>query len=130
MTVQRRNKNLIFSFLILLLYISIALLLFYPGTSGLGDFFNLSVLLIFTYYIAIGGGILLLLLRVLKWLKDKYALVYILCGVVNLFLAFTGICMYLLNKADMDWLHNSIGNLFIGFLLLCDVFIIPVKGGN
>jgi hypothetical protein len=130
MKIHRRNKNLIVSILILSACICMAFLLFYPGSSGLGNFFNLAVLLIFTYYLAVGGGIILLLLRVLKWLKDKYSLIYILTGAFNLFLACVGICLYFMHKAGIDWLHNSLGNLFVAFLVLTDVFILPANAGN
>lgn len=128
MKFHRKYKNLVASILFLAAYMIIAVLLFYPGSTGLGDFFNLSVLLIFTYYLAISAGILLLLLRLIKWFKDRYSFIYVLVGVLNLSLACTGFVLYYFEKADTAWLHNSIGNLFIGFLIFADIFILfPAK---
>jgi hypothetical protein len=128
MKFHRKYKNLAAAFAILAVYIVIVALLFYPGSAGLGGYFNLSVLLIFTYYIAITTGIVLLLLRLFKWYKDRFSLIYILAGTLNLCLAFAGFVLYYVGKADMTWLHNSFGNLFIGFLFFADTFILfPAK---
>jgi hypothetical protein len=128
MNLHRKYKNLGIALGILAVYIVTAAVLFYPGSTGLGTFFNFSVLLILTYNIAIAAGIVLLLLRLLKWYKDKLSLIYILTGTLNIFLAFSGFVLYFFEKADMAWLHNSIGNLFIGFLMYADIFfLLPAK---
>jgi hypothetical protein len=125
MKIRQRYRYLLIAFFILVGYALGIFIVFYPGTTGLGAFFNLAVLLIFTYYIALSAGVILLLFRLFKWIKNKYSLIYILLGILNLGLAFIGIILYFLSKADMSWLHKSIGNLFVGFIIFSDVFPLP-----
>jgi hypothetical protein len=125
MKIHQRYRYLLIAFFILVGYALGIFIVFYPGTTGLGAFFNLAVLLIFTYYIALSAGVILLLFRLFKWIKNKYSLIYILLGILNLGLAFIGIILYFLSKADMSWLHKSIGNLFVGFIIFSDVFLLP-----
>ncbi|OQP49014.1 hypothetical protein A4H97_29465 [Niastella yeongjuensis] len=124
MRAQRKFKNLFFSFLIVIGYLSLNILLFVPDNKDGGILYSLSVTLIFTYYLALGSGVILLLLRMVKMLKNNQVLIYVLVGLMNFCLAFTGILLYHYGKVDIEGVHHSIGSLFVGFLMFADTFIL------
>ncbi|MEP7372315.1 MAG: hypothetical protein ABI675_02930 [Chitinophagaceae bacterium] len=117
-------KNFLISVVITVVFGCIVLLLGYASGSPLGNFFDVFIVLIVTRWLVIAFGIIVLLLRLLKILSDNSSLVYILAGTVNMFLAVVGITLFITDQADMEWLHQSIGNLLVGFLILTDTFML------
>lgn len=122
-----KSKNLLISVAITLAFACMILFLVYPSNSPLGDLFDAFIVLIAVRYIAIGYGVLMLLLRVVKVLKDNQLLIYILAGTLNIFLAIVGFALYFTGMADLDWLHQSTVNLLVGFLILADTFFIESR---
>ena len=117
-------KNFYISVVIAIAFAGIVLLLIYPSDSPLGTFFEAVIVLMVMYYLAIAYGILLLLLRLFRFLKGNRSLIYVLAGTLNIFLAIVGITLFATDQADQEWLHKSIANLFVGFLILSDTFFL------
>lgn len=120
-----KNKNLVIAVVITLLFACTVLLLFHPSRSPLGSFFDVFTILIVTHYIAIAIGVVVLLLRIMKIIRNNSMLIYVLVGTLNVFLAITGITLFVADHADMEWLHKCLGNLLVGFIILCDSFFFP-----
>jgi hypothetical protein len=125
-----KGKKLFISVVITLIFAGTILLLLYPGGSPLGNLFDVFFLLIVTHYLALGYGLLVLILRILRILKNNGLLVYLLAGTLNIFLAVVGICMFIMDQADIDWMHNSIGNLMVGFLIISDALLLKTPAND
>jgi hypothetical protein len=121
-----KTKNFLISLLITLTAACIVFLLFYPSGSPLGNLFDSFFILIIMHYAGIGYGILVLLSRILKFLRNN-SLLYLLAGTLNIFLALIGFFLFAFHLADMEWLHKCIGNLAIGFFIFSDVFILGTE---
>ena len=119
-----KGRNFLIAVAITLAFACIVLLLFHPSHSPLGGFFDVFIILIVTYYIAIVSGIVAILLRILKAFKDNSRLIYVFAGTLNIFLAIVGITLFMTDRADIEWLHKAIANLLVGFLILADAFLL------
>jgi hypothetical protein len=98
-------------------------LIFYPSSSDLGKWFGIVVLYMFTTYSSLVCGVVLILLRLSKILRKPSNFVYVLVGMLNVIAGITAICLLMLHRADLGWVHTSLLNLLVGGLMAWDVVI-------
>ena len=122
---MKQKWNYIGYSLILIALLSCAIVLvFYPGNSELGPDFNVFVISLFIRYLVLWGGIGIILLRLIGIIKKNNNLVYIFLGTFNLCLGVFGWILYIKNEMVITFLHKSILNLFVGVIILIDVFLL------
>ena len=122
---MKRKCNYIgYSLILIALLSSSVLFFFYPGNSELGQNFNVVVISIFVRYFALVGGIGVILLRLLRVIKKSDNLVYIFFGTLNLCLGVFSWILYFNNAMVIAFLHMFILNVFVGVIILIDVFLL------
>ncbi len=122
---MKRKCNYIgYSLILIALLSSSVLFFFYPGNSELGQNFNVVVISIFIRYFALVGGIGVILLRLLRVIKKSDNLVYIFFGTLNLCLGVFSWILYFNNAMVIAFLHMFILNVFVGVIILIDVFLL------
>lgn len=122
---MKQKLNYIVYSLILIALLSCAIVLvFYPGNSELGRDFNVVVISIFVRYIALWGGIGIILLRLIRLIKKSNNLIYIFLGTLNLCLGLFGWILYIKNEMVITFLHKFILNLLVGTIIFIDVLLL------
>ena len=122
---MKRKCNYIgYSLILIALLSSSVLFFFYPGNSELGQNFNVVVISIFIRYFALVGGVGVILLRLLRVIKKSDNLVYIFFGTLNLCLGVFSWILYFNNAMVIAFLHMFILNVFVGVIILIDVFLL------
>lgn len=122
---MKRKCNYIgYSLILIALLSSSVLFFFYPGNSELGHNFNIVVISIFIRYFALVGGIGVILLRVFWVIKKSDNLFYIFFGTLNLCLGLFSWILYFNNAMVIAFLHMFILNVFVGVIILIDVFLL------
>src|SRR5688572_29634796 len=130
MTLNKKTKHLIISFGLISFWVIFNFLFFYPATNGMGRAFNVAIMYILTRNFALYGGVVVLLLRLLTVIKSNTNFLYILMGILNLFVGILCVILYYFSLADLPWLHDCLLNLLIGFVMLADTFIILKTPAN
>ncbi len=123
----RFMTNMLISTILLILWVAVNYLLFYPSTNGMGDFFGVSIMYIITTYTMLIVGALVLLLRFVKILQSGHTFVVVLSMELNIVIGVTSIILYVFNKADLPWVNKSLLNLLVGVLLLGDCILFREK---
>lgn len=119
---QLKHKYFLQSLGLTALWTILIFVIYYPSDGKLGDSFGVSVMMFFTRYVALFISTFLLILRLLKVLKNPYFFFYILFAVLNLCVGILGIVLYALGEAILWWLNASLLNLLVGFLCIADSF--------
>ncbi len=109
--------------IIIVCWVALNFMLFYPASNGLGDFFSVSVMYIITQYTMLIVGIVVLVLRIFKIIKSGRSFWVTLTMETNILLAMFSILLYILHKSDLVWLNRSLLNLLLGVLLLADFLL-------
>lgn len=122
--IKTTKYKLLLSFGIIGCWVGFNFFFFYPGKNGLGNFFNVTVIYLFTGYGALLAGILLLFLRGLGVLKSSESLVYVLVYTLNVCIFLLALAMYYTHSLDLPWLNRCLLNLLVGFLMLIDSFLL------
>lgn len=118
----RRKSRIGISAIIIVIWVAINFLLFYPDHSGLGSLFAVSVMYIITAHTMLIAGSLILLMRFVKLLRFGDSLLGILCMQTNLLAGTFSVILYLTGNIDATWLHRGLFNLLVGFLCLLIVY--------
>jgi hypothetical protein len=119
-------KNLILTLLILAAW-SVLVFKFASkadGDVGLG--FALFVGVSITRIASLCGAVLFLLLRMSKLIDRQRNFFYFFFAVTNLLLGIGGVVFYEFNQINREGVHELIANLFVGALLIVDIFLFNV----
>jgi len=125
MRLTTNNKNLIYSFLLVETWTAFILLISYPDTQGLGDFFSASIFYILTLYVALGLGIIALSLRFLRIIKNNSNFFYSLTGVLNLSIGILAVILiYFKDITEEKFIRLFLLSLFYGLIIIIDIVFI------
>jgi hypothetical protein len=113
-----KNRNLLISFLISLSLTGLCLYWFYPSEGIPGIPYVISVLAQFTFLIL---GPILFVFRISGFLRRENFF-YIFLAVANSWLSIISFLLYFLGKVDKVMVWAFLPNLFIGILLLIDIY--------
>lgn len=118
--IKQEGWNLIISLGIILFGIIISRILFSLDSTGLGAAFNYSIILLFISFLAVFIGSLIILLLVLKVIKNKGSFVYIFSASLNNIVGITGLflCLQHGTRGAIYFLFtlNLALGLFLAFL--------------
>lgn len=121
---SKKLRNIALSAILIALYASAILLLSAKNNSG--DISPLYIWMKMTTLVAGFSGLLMLVLRIFKVIDRDRNFLYTLLGTANMVLGLLGICFYFLNKINITGLHDMILNLFVGVVVLSDVFLLEI----
>src|SRR4051812_24467848 len=118
---SNRRKNVIIS-LIVVLAVAFCFF-FYSRLTTYQSETKLSVS--FTYimmrYVLLALAPVVFLLYIARLIKSDH-LLFILTAVANMAIGVTAVSLYLIDRSDLQWLHQCLINLLIGFLLLVVIY--------
>jgi hypothetical protein len=117
-------KRLAISIFVMALIVGLIFLFFYPSRSELGDYIGVDIIYMNANYIAYWSGLLLLLARVLRIIKEKTNLLYIFIGTFTCILGILNLLLFLFGKIDRTWFHECSLVLLLGFLIIVDIYIL------
>jgi len=124
---NRKQNNLLLSFIILALLTSIIIFVFYPSTSKLGNTFDLAVAFLFSRYFGLYIGVALILLRILRVLKNNNTLIYIFIGLLNISLGILSLVLAVSNNMDSSVFNLIIVNEVVGAIIFMDIMVLNSK---
>jgi len=127
---NRKFLNLCWAIALLMILILIAFVLVYPSQSKLGRGFDIFVLLIFFKYAAIILGVLCLILRIAKVLRDNSNLLCAVSAISNLFIGISAIAFYFFGVVEKSWLIACLPNLLVGVVILADMLLPAVRNNS
>jgi hypothetical protein len=130
MTATKIFKNFLLSAVIIVIYILVLFILFYPSQSPLGKSFGIVSLYMLSTYAALILGGLLVLLRLSKVVKDPSSFFYILFANLNFAITATATGLFLAHEAEFSWLRHSFLNLLLGVIMIGDLLIFSLREDN
>jgi len=122
--VSNKYRNLIAAVIIIMIWAGIILLISSNSKGALGDGFALYSWIALTRLGALIGGAILLLLRVVRVLKQKMNFFYVLAGTLNVCLGILGIVLFLSSGTGSTILHEFLPTLLIAVLIMGDIFFL------
>lgn len=120
------KQNLLLAFIMLALWAGIILFVFLPSNSELGDGFTIFVWVLLTRYFGLWSGLVVLLLRMLRIIKNKYSFIYIFVGLLNVGLGILSLVLFAFKQMDRSSLHMFIFNLSIGLIIFTDILFLNI----
>ena len=114
------TKSFLVPTIVIICWVALNFILFYPAKNGLGDFFSVTVMFIITEYTMLIAGIVVLVLRLFKVIKSGHSFLVTFTMETNILIAILSILLYILHKSDLVWVNRSLLNLLVGVLLLAD----------
>ena len=125
------SEKIILSFILTLLLGSLIYFLLYAlpiyiSPSRNGDYFIIAILWIFVDRTLLYVGILMLLMRIVRMLKNNIAFLYLFFGVANICTALLSIFLYFFGKIEVWWFHGCLLNLLVGVVILSDRSLIGI----
>ena len=121
-----RNRNISIS-LITLVSITILIFIYLQFASNRNaSKLSVSFVYIIARYAFLGLAAVFFLLRLLTNLVQKDNLILIFTAIANMAIGISAVIMYFTDQSDIQWLHQCLINLLIGFLLLVTAYI-PFK---
>lgn len=124
---NKKVFNVLFSVILLAIITSIIMFVFYPSDGKLGQSFGVVAMFLLSRYLGLFIGAGLLLLRIIRVLKDNSALIYIFAGVLNTCLGVLSLVLFISNNMVSSGLALFILNEFIGAIILIDIMILDSK---
>jgi hypothetical protein len=125
---NKSKLSLVYSFVILVLWATYVIIIFsprpnsiFPNQVSTGILDNRFVMFLFTRYFGLWSGGLVLLLRLLRIIKNKQSFIYIFIGLLNTSLGVLGIFLSTFKQVNIDLLHMFIFNLSIGVIIFIDI---------
>jgi hypothetical protein len=117
-----KYRNLIISGIIIVFWAGFVLLSSSRSTSEYGNSFNLFIWLMLTRYFALITGVAFLILRILRIVRHKDSLFYILIGSLNCSLGVLLPIIYAFTSSYSMVLQVFLLNLLIGVLIFIDIY--------
>jgi len=125
--------SLVYSFVILVLWAAYVIIIFSPRPNSIfpdqvstGIIDNRFVMFLFTRYFGLWLGGLVLLLRLLRIIKNKQSFIYIFIGLLNTGVGIFGIFFSIFKYVNMDFFPIFIVNLSIGLVIFIDIFLLEI----
>ena len=125
--------SLVYSFVILVLWATYVIIIFSPRPNSIfpdqvstGIIDNRFVMFLFTRYFGLWLGGLVLLLRLLRIIKNKQSCIYIFIGLLNTGVGIFGIFFSIFKYVNMDFFPIFIVNLSIGLVIFIDIFLLEI----
>jgi hypothetical protein len=121
-------KKILYSMGIICVWLIILFVFLYPDNNGLGKGFAVIIFLLFTLFFAIALGVVVLILRLLNFLKIS-SFVFVFTGVLNLCMGIYGLSLLLfhgMNETNYILLH--VGSFLIGLIIMEEIFFIRKAG--
>lgn len=125
---NKSKLNLAYSLLIIALWAAIVLFYLGPKSNSILD--NTFVMFLLTRYVGLWSGIIVLLLRLLRVIKDKHSFIYVFIGLLNIGLGILSIVLFAINKMNIPLFHMFILNLSIGVIIYIDIFFSEIIFNN
>jgi hypothetical protein len=116
----KKLRNIALSLNFIALWVSV--ILFLSAQTNKGDISPLYIWMKLTILLAGFSGLLMLALRIFKVITRANFL-YTFLGTANMMLGLSGVYFYILGKINMIGLHDTIPNLFVGVVVLTDIFL-------
>lgn len=130
---NRTISNFIYSSLILGLWTVYVLIIFSPRpniifknqvSTEIVD--NRFFMFLFTRYFALWSGIVVLLLRLIRIIKNKCSFIYIFIGLLNVSLGVLGVYFSGIKSTNIELLCMFSVNLSIGLIIYIDIFFLSI----
>jgi hypothetical protein len=118
-----KSKSILLSVLISCLIGYLFYFFFYIIAGKPGNYFNITIIWIIATYALLCIGILVLVLRLFRILKSNSDFLYTFFGVINHCIGIFCLILYLFKKVDLLWLHECLFNLFVGSLIISDIYV-------
>ena len=117
---SKKLRNIGFALILDALLASVILLLAGNGNSSV-----ISLYISIKLAILIAGfwGLLMLALRIFWKIDRDRNFLYAFLGTSNMILGLLGICFYFIGKINLIGLHDTLPNLFVGVIVLSDIFL-------
>lgn len=129
--------NFFYSAIILALLSAIVLTIFSPrpnvifrNTVSTGIIDSRFIMFLMLRYFALWSGIIVLLLRLLRVIKNKHSFLYIFISSLNIILGVSGIYFFGFKYISIGMVHMFIINLIIGVIILTDIFLLHIILNN
>ena len=122
---SNRRKNVIIS-LIVVLAVAFCFFIYSRLTTDPNDSkLSVSFAYIIMRYVLLALAPVVFLLYLARLIKSDHFL-FVLTAVANMAIGVTTVILYLIDRSDLQWLHQCLINLLIGFLLLVVIYF-PFK---
>jgi len=125
MTLDKRHSNTLLSLVILIIWTGLVFLIAYPSRNAPTNDFGVIIYCILTLFVGLATGIVALIFRFLKSIKDKSNFFYNFIGTLNICLGIVGLALAALNQLDKPWVILFAFSLFIGIFIMSDIYIKP-----
>lgn len=120
---SKKLRNIALSLILVALWICLILFLSAKGNENSGDISALYIWTKISGLLAGFAGLLMLALRIFKVItRDQYFL-YPFLGTANMVLGLLSVYFYLVGKINLVALHDTIPNLFVGVVVMADIFL-------
>lgn len=127
------KRNCLYSSIILILWTAYVIVIFSPRpnivfknqvSNEIID--NRFIMFLLTRYFGLWSGVVVLLLRLLRIIKNKQSFIYIFIGLLNTSLGVLGIFLSTFKQVNIDLLHMFIFNLSIGLIIFIDILFLKI----
>jgi len=119
---SQKIRNISYSFIAFAIWISVVLFMSTGKYSNSGVVSDFQILILVTTVLADIGGSILIIIRIFKVIDKNANFLYCFFGIMNCTLGFSGILFYFIHKINLTGLHDLLLNLFIGVIILSDLF--------
>jgi len=115
-------KKIIYSIGIICVWLIILFVFLYPDNSGLGKGFAVIIYLILTLFFAIALGIIVMILRLLNFLKIS-SFIFVFTGMLNLCMGIYGVTLLLFHAmTEMNYILFHLGSLLLGLIIMEEIY--------
>jgi hypothetical protein len=119
---SKKIRNISYSLIALASWISIVLFMSTSPDKNSGVVSVFQVWILLTTVIADIGAVILIIIRIFKVIDKNTNFLYCFLGVTNSILGLGGILFYSIQKINITGLHDLLFNLFLGAIILSDLF--------
>jgi len=118
-----KNKNILYSFFIVITLAAFIFLISYPDKQGLGNFFSATIYYVLTLFVGLGLGIIALLLRLFRIQVNKSNFFYTFAGVLNLSIGILALTLIFFGTiTEAYFIKLFLLSLGVGLGIILDLF--------
>ena len=120
-----RRKNVIISIIVVLAVAFCFFIYSRLTTHPIDSKLSVSFTYIIMRYVLLAMAPVVLVLHLARLIKSDQ-LLFTLIAIANMTIGITAVILYLMDKTDLQWLHQCLMNLLAGFILIIIVYF-PVR---
>lgn len=117
-------KRIIYSIGVIIAWLIILFVSFYPDESGLGKTFVVVIFLIFTLFFSVAIGLIVMILRLLHYIKES-SFVFVFTGVLNMCFGISGILLLFFHSiTETNYIMLFLGSFLIGLVMIGEIILV------